>query len=453
MSLARIARVQLLSAALFAALSVPASAQPAPAAPPSITPAQTFRTSYVELGLRNAEGLLYEPSPLARRTTIALLYIHPNGNTFAEPPGAQMASRGFPILMVNYRASGSEGDQAFAPAISRGVDYLRGMPGVERVVLIGHSGGGHLTVFYVNAAENGAAGCSGPEKIVACDAKLVAGLQKPDGLVLLDPTLGNFHQASSIDPATSTGRRIARLDMFAAPNGFDKARKRATYPLDFVARFNAAQAARSTQLTNAAVRRAKLLDAGKGRFRDDEPFVITGMGNQSSGARLYQPDTSLLARTRGSYATLKADGTTIIGPLRSVRPAMGADTADNLDTLAQMTRNTTVRAYLASSALRFGTDFAISADNIGGVEWRSGLESTPGNAAGVTVPTLVLTMGCHYLVVPGEIVFEHLSAHDKTLMTVDGATHLFTPCKPEYGDTMARTFNAVAAWLNQEGRF
>jgi len=36
---------------------------------------------------------------------------------------------------------------------------------------------------------------------------------------------------------------------------------------------------------------------------------------------------------------------------------------------------------------------------------------------------------------------------------VEGATHNFTACRPEYGDTMARTFDYLDAWLMQPGRF
>ena len=69
------------------------------------------------------------------------------------------------------------------------------------------------------------------------------------------------------------------------------------------------------------------------------------------------------------------------------------------------------------------------------------------------MPTLMLVMGCHYLVVPGEIIFNHLAARDKTLEGIEGASHVFTACKPEYGRTMERTFDVVAGWINQPGRF
>ncbi len=437
------------------ALAAPAAADDAPARPmPEGTIAtDAYRADYVRLGLRDAEGLLYAPTRRAAAARIALVYVHPNGNTFNEPMGPQMAERGHFALMVNYRGPDGERDDAFGPAISQAIRYARSLPGVWKVVLAGHSGGGHLTAWYTNAALNGPDACSGPDKIYPCDRKLASGLERPDGLVLLDPTLGTFHLANAIDPAAGGARRNPALDMFSAANGFEAAARKAGYSPAFVARFNAAQAARSTRLTATALARLQSIERGKGRYRDDEPMVIPGMGNQSAGARLYQPDTSLLAHTRGSHVTLMADGSHPSGQVRSVRPPLGAESAAAVGTLALMTRTTTVRRYLATAALRFGPDFAITADNITGVEWRSGIFSTPGNAEGITVPTLVLTMGCHYLVVPDEIIFEHLAARDKTFMAVEGATHLFQPCRSQYGNTMKRTFDAVGEWLGKEGRF
>ena len=95
----------------------------------------------------------------------------------------------------------------------------------------------------------------------------------------------------------------------------------------------------------------------------------------------------------------------------------------------------------------------MTADNILGVDWKSSLTSTPANAEYVTVPALVLTMSCSHAVVPGEIVFDHLAAKDKTYVAVEGAGHDFTACGPEYGDTSKRTFDFVDHWLAERGRF
>lgn len=410
-----------------------------------------YSTTYVALGSRDSEALLYEPAAPAAKSRIALVYSHPNGNTFGEAIGAQMARRGYRMIMVNYHGV-DESDDAYAPGISQAIAYLRSLPGVARVVIVGHSGGGHLTAFYQNVAENGPASCAGPEKLYPCRTEKLTGLAKPDGMVLLDPTLGAFHQMSSLDPATGDPRD-GSVDMFAPANGYDPVNKRATYSAAFAKRFHAAQAARNTRLVDNALDRLRAIRQGAGQFSDDEPFVVAGMGVNAAGARLYQPDTSLLAHTRERHRLIRADGTEGEQIIESVRPPSGQQAVDALRSLELMTRNTTVRKFLAASAIRTRPDFAITADDIVGVDWASAFTSTPSNARGITVPTLVLSMSCHYLLVPDEIIFNQLGSRDKTYAAIEGATHLFAPCRPQYGDTAKRTFDAVDRWLAAKGRF
>jgi hypothetical protein len=81
------------------------------------------------------------------------------------------------------------------------------------------------------------------------------------------------------------------------------------------------------------------------------------------------------------------------------------------------------------------------------------MSSTPSNAERISVPALVMVMTCHYFVVTGEIVYDHLASKDKTYAAVEGATHMFTPCRPKYGNTVKTTFDFVNAWLSKPGRF
>ena len=73
-----------------------------------------------------------------------------------------------------------------------------------------------------------------------------------------------------------------------------------------------------------------------------------------------------------------------------------------------------MRDFLAHSAIRTKPDFAITEDDIVGVDWASAVTSTPANAEGITVPALVQANTCHYLMVPDEIIFDHLGSKDKT---------------------------------------
>lgn len=432
-----------LSITLLCLVALAASASP---------PVEKFRTSYVPLGSDSDEALLYEPIDPTANARIALAYVHPSGNVFNMIVGAQMASRGYRVLMINHHGEDAD-EELFAPAISRGIAHLRSLPGVRKVVLIGHSGGGHLVGWYQNIAENGSRACRGPEKIYPCTSAGLDNLAKPDGIVFLDATLGAFHQMSSVDPAVDGAQRKPSLDMFAAANGYDVAAKRATYSADFAKRFYAAQAARNTSIVAQAVARWRAIQQGNGQFHDDEPLTIPGMAEGGFGARLYQPDPSFAAHTKQPHLLLASDGTQSEVVIRSVRPSTGQKAADSLGTLHVMSIQTTVRHFLANYAIRTRPDFAITADDIVGVDWASANSSTPANAAGITVPALVMAMTCHYLVVPQEIIFDQLRSKDKTLVGVEGATHNFTSCRIEYGDTVARTFDYLDTWLKQKDRF
>jgi pimeloyl-ACP methyl ester carboxylesterase len=451
-----------LTPATIVALMLWTGAPPAEASQASRTPPvgrtqvasarpEGFSTRYVRLANQDTEGLLYEPAKPGPNARIALVYTHPNANTFNEPLGREMAARGYRVLMVNHR--GDTAPEAYLPSISRGLVFARSLPGVTRVVLVGHSGGGHLVALYQNVAEHGPAACNGPEKIYPCKAEELEGLAKPDGLVLLDPTLGAFHQMSAVDPAIDEDKRIVELDMFAPANGYDLAEKRARYTPAFAKRFYRAQSDRNARIVAEAQERLRLISKGAGRFTDDEPLVIPGLGQNAAGARLYQPDVAFAAHTKAAHLLLRADGERSQQVIASVRPPSGQQTPAALGSLSLMTQNTTVRRFLAASAIRTRADYAITADDIVGVDWSSAMTATPANAEGVTVPSLVLTMSCHYLVVPGEIIFDHLGSKEKTYAAVEGATHQFNACRPEYGDTVQRTFDFVDVWLGQKGRF
>jgi len=423
---------------------------------PPMGPVQSerFHTQYVRLGSNSAEGLLYEPVNPSPKARIAVVYSFPDDNNFNSPPGRELANRGYRVVMVNYHGT-DEGPESYAPSISRGIEYVRGLPGVERVVIIGHSGGGHLMSFYENVAEHGPAACQGRQLVYPCKGDRLKGLAKPDGIVLLDPALGALHRMSSMDPAVNERdrKRNAAVDMYLPANGYDVAAKRAMYSPDFAKRFYAAQAARNARLVQHALDRLHTIEQGTAQYTDDEPFVVPGMSSHPAGARLYQPDLTFVAHTKKPHTLLKSDGSSSEEVVPSVRPPTGTQFADQLNSLSVMSENVTVRRFLANDAIRTKSGYGFTADDIVGVEWDSSMNSTPGAAEGITVASLVMVMSCHYLVVPGEIIFNHLASKDKTLVAVEGALHEFNACRPEYGDTVKRTFDFVDSWISKPGRF
>ena len=437
--------------AVLAALVANAAAQQRSIPVGPIT-SDAYRTTFVRLGGNNDDGLLYEPVAPGPNARIGLVTSHPDGNTSTAIQTVEMAKRGYRVLAVNHHGDSSD-VAVFAQPLSNAVAYLRKQAGVERVIIMGHSGGGHLVGWYQNVAEHGPSACNGPEKIYPCKSEGLTGLAKPDGIIFLDSTTGAFHELSSVDPAFDGNKRIASLDMFSAANGYDLKAHRATYSADFARRFYAAQAARNKAIVDNAVARLKAIEAGKGEFTDDEPLIIHGMGEDAGGARLYQPDPAFAAHTKAPHTLLKADGTEPEVIVESVRGPVGQQYADAIGALAGMSTNTTVRKFLVHSAIRTNGDFAITADDITGVDWKSAQTSTPGNAEGITVPALIVSNTCHYLMMQDEIIYDHLASKDKTIAFDEGATHGFSPCKPEYGDTTKRAFDYVDRWLNKPGRF
>ena len=414
---------------------------------------QPIRTTYVRLGSSNA--ILMEPMTPGPKSHIALVYAYPGTslslstevNNFNHPSGQQLASRGYRELLLNHSPAGPKiGYESIAPAIGQAIKYARSLPGVDTVLLFSHSIGGPLAAFYENIAENGPQACQGADKIYPCHGDLLKDLPKADGVIFTDSHLGEaFRLLTYLDPAVSDEthplKRNAALDMFAPANGYDK-NKTSTYSQTFLKDFFAAQAARNERLVSQALARLAAIEKGQGKYKRDEPFEVP-----EANARALQSDTSLISHTRAEHPLLKSDGTTSTQIIKSVRPPMGQD--NSMGGYEQYT----VRGFLAGEAIRTRPDYVMTENSITGVDWASSSNSAPSNIEGIKVPLLILSMTCHYFVVPDEILFDHATSKDKQLAYVEGASHGYTPCRPEYGDTMKRTFDYIDKWISDGKRF
>src|SRR5207245_2580452 len=134
-------------------------------------------------------AILMEPATRSSKSHIALIYTHLGGNQFSHPSGPELSKRGYRVLLLNHYSNGI-GFEGIAPSIAQAVTYLRGVSGVDTVILLGHSGGGPLMSFYQNLAEHGPKICQGPEKLYPCTGKGLDGLPKADGVMLLDSHIG-----------------------------------------------------------------------------------------------------------------------------------------------------------------------------------------------------------------------------------------------------------------------
>ncbi|MBC2666103.1 hypothetical protein H7F51_11300 [Novosphingobium flavum] len=457
-------------ASIAAAMAMPAAASGQQGAPSPIAPPQTvaggpvatdaFRVSFVRLGSQSSNALLYEPVGRAADPRVLLVYTYPRARYDASPAEG-LAARGYRVLMVrNYL--GSRRGEVESPldgiaGTSLAIKFGRTLPGVEKVVVMGWGTGARMAAFYAGAAERGPAVCQRPELLYKCDAQTVTGLAKTDGVILFDPGLGAPTKAYNVDPAYSDGpagarRDRAALDMYAPANGYDPKTGLAAYSPAFRQRYFAAQGARNNALIDRALARLAALNAGKGNLADDEPFTVAGAFNVRSPASLHRNDLSLLSRTKKPYLLLKADGTSSTQMIRSIRPATGLQDVKVVGACCE-NGNYGVRRFLANDAVRTAPDYALTEDDVKGVDWATSATSTPTAAEGIVVPTLIMTTTCFQFVVPSEIVLDHIPAKDKTLVAVEGSEHFFRACKPEYGDTKKRNFDFVASWLAQPGRF
>jgi hypothetical protein len=58
-----------------------------------------------------------------------------------------------------------------------------------------------------------------------------------------------------------------------------------------------------------------------------------------------------------------------------------------------------------------------------------------------------------------ETIYENSQSMDKTIIFVEGASHLFTTAKEcekypgQFGDTQKLTYDYIDKWLSQKGRF
>lgn len=408
--------------------------------------------SYVALD-DDAQGLLYAPATPGDKARIGLIQIHSYSSTLDSPSCRNLAERGYRILCADTRFTnndlGYKGFEDHAPAIRSAIEYMRGLEGVEKVVLIGHSMGAPMMAFYQNIAEHGPGACQDAAKIMPCDPKDLEGLPAADAVILLDPHFGEaFGALTYVDPAVTDpahpATRDAALDMFDAANGFGK--NGAQYSPEFRKAFFAAQGARNTALIAEAQAAYAALEADGGKtLYANMPFFVPG-----ARARLLQADTAVMHSSQRPHLLLKGDGSREEVVLSSVRTASGgAGRAKSFEGSLPVT----LRGFLGNYAIRTTPDYEITADDVLGVDWDSSATSTISNVKGVDVPLLVMVMTGHYFIRSGEMILDAAASTDKELVGVEGASHGFTPCKPcattegQFGDTVGHLYDYIDGWL------
>lgn len=412
------------------------------------------KSSFYTIG-RNLLSVLYEPDSESPKASICILIMHSDISYLDFEFGQQIAAWGYRALCANVSSGDAPWDHKIMD-VGECVKFARALPGVKTLVLLGHSGGASLMSAYQSIAENGPQIFQGPEKIAPCSDRLT-GLIPADLVMFLDSNWGNgAMRVFSLDPAVIEDDNGMKLDpalnLFEEKNGFQPGGT--SYSQEFIHKFQKAQGRRNNRLTAYALSRVKAMEAGAGKYRDDEPMVVAGASQAFFNNKLFAQDVRLLSHTRKPWPLLHGDGTITTEVVYSVRgPENDFSLTDSYD---RGSLPTTVKKYLSSYALRTTEDYGFNEDSVYGIDWDSSYNCTPGNVAGIRVPMLILGMTASWEYSAAETIAERAGSEDVTLAYVEGAQHFFNTAKNreqfpgQFGDTMQTTCRFVDAWLRDQ---
>jgi len=184
---------------------------------------------------------------------IGVVVMHSDSSYMFFSAGVKLAERGFTVLCGEPYKEPMLGNMAM---VERMADYLRSLPGIDKVVLFGHSRGATLMTAFQNAAENGIDVFRKEGMVVKFPDTIpgppgIGGARpefKPaDGIMLVDANWGNGAVTLfSLDPAivNEADPRVLdpELDLFNPANGFTEGGS--TYSDEFIAKFQKAQGER-----------------------------------------------------------------------------------------------------------------------------------------------------------------------------------------------------------------
>jgi pimeloyl-ACP methyl ester carboxylesterase len=345
--------------------------------------------------------------------------------------------------------------------VRAGVRFLRSQPGIQKVILIGHSGGGPTTSYYQAVATNGTSYCKSTPvqpKLSECSDSQLSGFvptDKADGIVFLDAHPGNtVNGLRSLNPAVRregnpNSPLKENLDPFNPANGFNPDGD-SVYTKKFVDKYTDEQSNRMNDLIDLALQMRADIAAGNSLPRDTDAFIA-----YRDSARLSDFSTGVWKGTLNPAKLLKNNGTIdasqVVNTVRVSDPS-NKETDESLSGALFLT----LTSFLSANAIR-------SFNSLEGIDWCSSNNSTPCAVASFSpsLPVLVMSMQGHYFIRDGEFIYQSSVSTDKDYVVVEGATHGLAPCtacsalhgNADYSNARINLFNYVRDWANKPGRF
>lgn len=413
--------------------------------------AYSVKTTYTRVGMW-INSVLYAPENDADAKNVAVMVMHSDADYLNFPAGKALASHGYRTLQANVSRVNETLDKKLLD-VKTCIEYLKGLPGVEKVVILGHSGGATLMSCYQAVAENGVTVFQDDKKIVPISD--IGELPAADAVMLIDSNWGNgIMTLLSLDPAVKCDCNGVDLDKeydLSKQEGYNP--DGSHYSGDFITKYQKAQAARNEKLINKALERLEAINSGKGNYRDDEPWIVAGATQIAPCNRLFPQDIRLLSHTKNEWPLIHADGSITTGVVPSLRKARKAMPFTGIYGMGTMI--TSVKTYLSAQAVRTTEEFGYDESKIYGIDWDSTYCCTPGNMRHVKAPLLLMGMTGGYECLAAEMIHELAASEDKTLAFVEGASHMLWPAKEceefpgQFGDTVKLTFDYAAKWLDK----
>lgn len=409
------------------------------------------RNTYLQLPHRQG-AVLYQPVTAGEKSRVGIMLMHCDADYYGFLPAPELAKRGYTVLTSNVTRSRGPFERKLED-LGRAAAYLKSLPGIEKIVLLGHSGGATLMSAYQAVAEKGVQVFRREGMIVKMQD--VGMLTRADAVMLLDSNWGNgVMTLVSLEPGirenTSSRDLQPGFELFDPANGYDA--EGAHYSKAFVTKFHKAQEERNNRLIAFALKRLEKIEKGEGAFDDDEPFVIAGGSQIAPNNKLFPQDIRYLSHTQESYDLIHADASITNEVIRSLRkPHFNR----NMVTVNEMATDvTTIRTFLTCSSIRT-QGFGYDETHIYGVDWNSGFSCTPGNVQYMDAPLLIMGMTGSYEFLAAEQIYRNAASIDKTIAFVEGASHNFVPQKDaesypgQFGDTVRNCFDYVDGWLEK----
>ncbi|KAJ9308705.1 hypothetical protein DTO217A2_1947 [Paecilomyces variotii] len=408
-------------------------------------------------------GGLYRPNKIGPR---AVFVMHSESDYIDFSVCTQLAERGYTVFCADDGCSKWTGasDVAFEQmmlSVATGVDYLRNLTEISKVVLWGHSGGGAMMSAYQNIAENGLVACNGTEKIYPCTSAL-ADLPAADGVMLIDANYG-----LSTMVLVSLGAEIINersglhvdynLSVYNPANGFN-ASGASHYTPEFTKAFQFAVARRMQRLIAYAEGRLAAINAGNATFSDDEDMQIVDAAYGVQNNKFFAQDPRFLSRTVYPWPLLHKNGSTTREIVHSVRVPTNFGPTEAGSYLNGAIK-TSVKRFLNGYAIRVTDDFSYNETSFTGIQWNSSHMVPIQAVPGIKVPLLTMGMTGHWEYLNAEKIYLNSGSNDTTICFVEGAQHTIDTCTEcetypgEYGDTTKTAYDYMANWLGKEGRF